>query len=162
MISDSERQQLSELIGKTDCQDNTEFIRKTKPSSNIMKDVRRLEVLSKEQETLRLLDPENYLELCKKECPFLYTHYTEIFNKLLKDELDLTIMAQFVMILKMIEDKKVDQHEGSVLVGKILKELYLDAAIKRSDKLDKQYESEKPKQVEPREISWKQYRKMKL
>lgn len=160
MISDSERQQLTELIGKSDCQDNTEFIRNTKPSSSIMKDVRRLEALSKEQETLRLLDPENYLELCKKECSFLYTHYTEIFNKLLKDELDLTIMARFVVILKMIEDKVVDQHEGSVLVGKILKELYLDSAIKRSDKLDKQHETETQKQEPTREISWKQYRKM--
>jgi hypothetical protein len=160
MISDSERQQLTELIGKSDCQDNTEFIRNTKPSSNIMKDVRRLEALSNEQETLRLLDPENYLELCKKECNFLYTHYTEIFNKLLKDELDLTIMARFVVILKMIEDNVVDQHEGSVLVGKILKELYLDSAIKRSDKLDKQYPSENKKQEPTREISWKQYRKM--
>lgn len=160
MITDIERSKLKELVNNSDCVDNTDFIRKTKPSASIMKDVRKLEELSKTHELLRTNDPENYLEVCKKECVFLYTHYTEIFNKLLKDELDLTIMARFVIILKMIEDNKVDQHEGSVLIGKILKELYLDSAIKRADKLDKQYESEKPSSEPVREISWKKYKKM--
>ena len=160
MITDNERSKLKELVDKSDCVDNTEFIRKTKPSQGIMKDVRKLESLSNTHQSLRINDPENYLEVCKKECAFLYTHYTEIFNKLLKDELDLTIMARFVVILKMIEDNKVDQHEGSVLIGKILKELYLDSAIKRANNLDKQYEGETPAPEVGKEISWKKYKKM--
>ena len=39
---------------------------------------------------------------------------------------------------------KVDQHEGSVLVGKLLKELYVDSALRRSENLDKEYGSTTP------------------
>jgi len=63
-------------------------------------------------------------------------------------------------VLKMIEDGKVDQHEGSVMFGKVLKELYVDSAIKHGENLDKQYETEKVPQVEGKKISWNQYKKM--
>lgn len=162
MLSDDERSHLKNLVSKSDCVDNTEFIRNTKPSQSIMKDVRHLETMYVKHKSLRDNDPENFAELCKIECSFLYTHYTEIFNKLLKDELDLTIMARFIVILKMIEDNKVDQHEGSAMVGKILKELYLDSAIKRSKKLDEQYKEEPLETPPVRELSWKQYRKMNM
>ena len=32
----------------------------------------------------------------------------------------------------------VDQHEGSVMVGKLLKELFVDSALKRPENLDKE------------------------
>jgi hypothetical protein len=44
----------------------------------------------------------------------------------------------------------LDQHEGSFIVGTILKELYIDSALKRGDKLDNEYADSKPKQVEPK------------
>jgi hypothetical protein len=59
----------------------------------------------------------------------------------------------------MIEDERVDQHEGSVIIGKILKELYLDSAIKRADNLDKERDqSEVVELVEPKEISWREFK----
>jgi hypothetical protein len=64
-------------------------------------------------------------------------------------------------VLKMIEDGKVDQHEGSVVFGKILKELYLDSAVKRGENLDKEHESEKIQPVEGKKISWNQFKNMK-
>jgi hypothetical protein len=48
------------------------------------------------------------------------------------------------------------------MVGKVLKELYIDSAVKRGDNLDKQYEEEKPKFIEGQSISWKQYKKTEL
>ena len=81
-----------------------------------------------------------------------------MFNKLLKDEIDLDIMSRLLETLKLIEDERVDQHEGSVIVGKILKELYLDSAIKRADNLDKIYESEKVAPVENKSISWREFK----
>ena len=82
-----------------------------------------------------------------------------MFNKLLKDELDLTIMTKLLAVLKLIEDNKVDQHEGSVMVGKILKELYIDSAMKRADNLDKEHNAtEKEPMVEGKNISWKQFK----
>ena len=83
----------------------------------------------------------------------------DIFNKVYNDEIDLLIMTKLLSVLKLIEDKQVDQHEGSVLVGKLLKELYIDSALKRSDKLDKETKNDdfnlKP---DTKPISWKEYK----
>jgi hypothetical protein len=66
-------------------------------------------------------------------------------------------MTKLLVILKLIEDEKVDQHEGSVMCGKVLKELYIDSATKRMDNLDKEHAEEKP-QVEVKPVSWKEYK----
>jgi hypothetical protein len=58
----------------------------------------------------------------------------------------------------MIEEEKVDQHEGSVLVGKLLKELYIDSALKTSENLDKIYDESKPEMNHGKEISWKNWK----
>jgi hypothetical protein len=60
--------------------------------------------------------------------------------------------------LKLIEDKKMNQHEGSVMVGKILKELYVDSALKRIENLDRENASDKPAPVEAKKISWREYK----
>ena len=65
----------------------------------------------------------------EKKCNFLYT-YTNIFNKLVKDELDLTILNKFLVILHRIEEGEMNQHEGSVM-GSNIKELSIDSALKR-------------------------------
>ena len=62
-------------------------------------------------------------------------------------------------VLKHIEDGQVDQHEGSVLVGELLKELYVDSALRRADNLDKQNESEEKQTLyDGKQISWKEYK----
>ena len=38
------------------------------------------------------------------------------------------------MVLKKIEDGEWDQHEASVLVGSILKELYVDSALREDER----------------------------
>jgi hypothetical protein len=154
-LSEFEKLNLKQLVNQSECENNTENIRKLKHSVLIRNDIRKMDNLKK---TMRTNNEESFLELCKSECSFLYNNYTDIFNKVFKNELDLTIMSKLLVVLKLIEDDKVDQHEGSVMVGKILKELYLDSAIKRADNLDKQYEAEKPVQNEGKTISWKQYK----
>ena len=69
-------------------------------------------------------------------------------------------MTKLLVILKLIEDGKTDQHEGSVMVGKILKELYIDSAVKRADNIDKEQESQRVEQVEGKKISWTQFKQM--
>jgi hypothetical protein len=45
------------------------------------------------------------------------------------------------------------------MVGKILKELYIDSAMKRADNLDKEHgAAEKQPMVEGKNISWKQFK----
>jgi hypothetical protein len=58
----------------------------------------------------------------------------------------------------MIEEEKVDQHEGSVLVGKYLKELYVDSALRRADNLDNQNTHTETEYRESKNISWKMFK----
>jgi len=139
--------------------DNTEHIRTLKHSTSIRDAVRTIENLKVSQSVLKESDNEAFVELCKSECRFLYDAYTDLFHKLVKDELDLTIMTKLLTVLKLIEDGKVDQNDGSVMVGKILKELYVDSAMKRADALDKEHDAEKQKPNNGKPISWKEYKK---
>jgi len=158
-LSTEERINLKGLINQSDCENNTDQIRRLKHSERIRDDIRKLERVQRDNAALMESNPDEYMNVCKRECSFLFNNYTEIFNKLMKDELDINIMAKLLVVLKMIEDEKVDQHEGSVLVGKILKEMYVDSAIKRADHLDKEHGEEKPEKVAGKEISWRQYKK---
>jgi hypothetical protein len=46
------------------------------------------------------------------------------------------------------------------MVGKILKELYIDSAIKRGENLDKQREAERVEPNTGKKISWKNFKIM--
>ena len=151
---------LKKMINETECQNNTEEIRKMKHSSKIHADILRMEELKREHSDLLKTKYDEFRLLCQTECMFLYNNYMDIFNKVLKDELDLTIMAGLLTALKMIEDEKIDQHEGSVMVGRLLKKLYIDSALKLSDNLDKQHDVSDAKHVDVKDISWNQYKKM--
>jgi hypothetical protein len=158
-LSDNEKLHLKKMIDKSDCENNTDYIRKVKHSVLIRDDFRTLDTLKKTELELRNNSPEEFIALCQSKCPFIYNNYTDLFNRHVKDEIDLTIMTKLLTVLKLIEDGKTDQHEASVMVGKILKELYIDSAIKRADNLDKIHEEEKPKTIEGSSISWKEYKK---
>lgn len=153
-----EKLNLKNLLNNSDCENNTESIRKLKHSVRIRDDIRVLENLKKDEIALMDLNPQGFLELCQTKAVFLFNNYTDIFNKIIKNELDLTIMTKLLTILKLIEDGHVDQHEGSVMVGKILKELYVDAAIRRGENLDKEYAVEKVEPAVGKPITWKEYK----
>jgi hypothetical protein len=157
-ISNDEKINLKGLLDKMDCENNTEKIRALKHSVLIRDDIRKMDEYRTTHLSLKHSDPEAYLEMCKTNCFFLFNNYTDIFNKMLKEELDLTIMTKLLIVLKLIEDNKVDQHEGSVMVGKVLKELYVDSAIKRGENLDKEHAAEQKEREEGRKISWKEYK----
>ena len=125
-MNDQERLILKQLIDQSDFQDNTNNIRRLKHSTLIRDDVRKIENLKVSKAELKSNNPDDFAELCRNECFFLFEKYTDIFNKAIKDELDLTIMTKLLTILKLIEDEKMDQNEGSYMVGKILKELYIE------------------------------------
>jgi hypothetical protein len=150
---------LKRLVNESQCDDNTENIRKLKHSVLIRNDIRKLEQLKKQNEYLKTNDIAQFRELCLNECPFLFSNYTDIFNKIIKDELDLKIMTKLLIVLKLIEDGQVDQHEGSVMVGKFLKELYIDSAIKRSDNIDKEFEGQKVAPNKGLAVSWREFKK---
>ena len=156
----NERLNLKKLISESDSVDNTQHIRQVKHSLKMGQDIDTLERFKRENVLLRQENPAKFDELCESQCPFLFTNYTDIFRKLLKDEIDLHIMQKFLSVLKMIEDGKVDQHEGSVIVGKILKELYVDSAMRRGENLDKEHPPTPKIEGNPN-LSWSDFKAMK-
>lgn len=149
---------LKKLINnfKDEYQDNTEYIRTIKHSDLIHSDLLRIEKFKTDNSEQRKTAPLTFIENAKTEANFLYNNYTDIFNKSIADEIDLDIMFQTLNVLKQIENGEVDQNEGSVLVGTLLKELYIDSALKRGMKLDAENAklNETPEKVEGRPISW--------
>ncbi len=164
-LSDNERLNLQKMINESECDDNTEQIRQVKHSVLLRDEIRKLDTFKKSNRSLQVKNFDRFLEEAKAVTPFLFCNYTDIFNRVAKDELDLEIMTKLLMVLKMIEDNKVDQHEGSVMVGKVLKELYVDSALKRGENLDKLYESAKPQTIEVKEtknLTWKDYKRLHM
>lgn len=165
-ITHEESLNLKKLLqNNTDAVDNTDYIRRVKHSEKIRDDIRKLDSLKKKESAIYSENRELFKEKAIDVAKFLFMNYTDIFNKVISDELDLSIMTRFLTVIKMIEDKKVDQHEGSVLVGKILKELYVDSALKRCENLDKANDENKGKEKgtdeNPREIkqvSWNEWK----
>ena len=156
-----ERLNLEKMINENDVKDETENIRNKKHSNLIKEDVIRMVELKKKYFRLEISNPKEFESICISRCNFLFTNYTDIFNKIKKNEIDLNILMKFLEVLKNIEDEKVNQHEGSYQVGKILKELYIDSALKKSEKLDKKYKS-KDIENKGKNISWKDYKNKHL
>ena len=156
-MDDKQRLQLSNMIKVNNVEDQTELIRNLKHSQILRTDVNNMILLKSKYKG----DDEKIYNDCINECNFLFTYYTDIFNKIRKDEISINILNKFIDILKRIEDGDLDQHEGSFAVGTLLKELYIDSALKKADKLDELNEKEKvePKKAEVK-ISWKQFKKM--
>jgi hypothetical protein len=158
-ITQDERLNLKKLMSEMDYEDNTHNIRSLKHSVLIRDDVRKLEGLKKQHSDIRISNPEEFATMAQSECSFLFSNYTDIFTRLMKDELDVTILTKLLIVLKLIEDEKLDQQEGSVMVGRYLKELYLDSAVKRADNIDKEQEANEVPKVEGLQVSWKEYKK---
>lgn len=157
-MNDSQRLQLSKMIKTNDVEDFTNVIREKNHSKLISQDITTMNKLKKDYADLAVTNPEQYNDMLSSQCYFLYQNYTDLFNRLKKDELDLTIMNKFIGILRQIELGEIDQHEGAYMVGKYLKEIYIDSAMKRGDKLDKEFSN--PDAPSYKDISWSQYKQL--
>lgn len=155
-MDDKQRLQLQNMIKTNNVEDQTDFIRNLKHSQIIRNDVNNMITIKARFRG----DDAKIHEECINECNFLFTYYTDIYNKIRKDEIDIGILNKFLDVLRRIEHGELDQHEGSFLVGTILKELYVDSAIKKADKLNEMEES-KPEPIKPQQnVSWKQFKKI--
>ena len=155
-MDDKQRLQLQNMIKVNNVEDQTEFIRTLKHSQILRNEINNMIVIKAKYRG----DDEKISSECMNESNFLYTYYTDIFNKVKKDEIDINLMYKFLDILKKIEDGDLNQHDGSFMVGSILKEIYVDSALKKAEKLDELNEkAPEPKKAEVK-ISWNQYKKM--
>ena len=163
ILSNQDKLALSSMIKANETQDYTQKIRETKQSQLIRDDIKQLLFLKDKYKRLSKSNPKEFDTICTNQCKFLFNNYTDIFNKIKLDTLNLTIMDSFLNILKRIEDGELDQHEGSFLVGKYLKELYIDSALRNEEKIKKN-ESKKKVQKKPlnpeRNITYKEFKKL--
>lgn len=164
-MNKEDRLNLQKMINANNVDDQTDIIRQTKHSVLIKEQVHDLLALKAKYPRLIKSNPIEFEKMCLSKCGFLFNHYTDIFNKVNKDEINLVILYQFLDVLKLIEDGKIDQHDGSFKVGKLLKELYVDSALKKTEKMDaqekkynKKNKSEPNFNPKPKDISWKEYK----
>ena len=153
-MDDKQRLQLQNMIKVNNVEDQTEFIRNLKHSQVIRHEVNNMIMIKAKFRG----DETKINEECINECNFLFTYYTDIYNKLRKNELNISILNKFIDVLKRIEEEELDQHEGSFLVGTILKELYIDSALKKAEKLNANEEPKEEPKTAKNNISWKQFK----
>jgi hypothetical protein len=157
-MDDNARLHLQQMIHANQVEDMTPLIRELKHSVLLKQDISALLDIKKKHPD----DPAAVVQDAMTQCTFLFTYYTDIFNKIRKDEIDLSLLFVFLEVLRKIEDGELDQHEGSFHIGKILKEMYVDSALKKADKINKEYEEPKETDhVKPLDIQWKKYKLMK-
>lgn len=158
-MDEKQRLNLQEMIKGFDADDNTSKIRKLRHSRLIKENVETMLILKKKYQRMKMVDPKNYEKLLVSKCNFLFNNYTNIFNRIYKDELNINILNHFITTLRQIEDGELDQHEASVKVGEVLKQMYIDSALKREKKIDSKNKKAKPKFKQPvNNISWNKFK----
>ena len=159
-MDDNQRLQLQNMIRTNNTEDFTKSIRELKHSRLLRADVNKLILIKAKYRAT----PEQIHMEAACECYFLFTFYTDIYNKLRKDEIDLNILIKLLDTLQKIEEGELDQHEASFNVGTLLKKLYVDSALKKADKLNE--ENGQAPRIEPKkaekEISWRQFKISRL
>jgi hypothetical protein len=163
ILNNQEKLDLAALIKANDSDDCTEDIRSKKQSNLIRNDVKQMVYLKQKYERLSKSNPAEFDKMCTSQCNFLFNNYTDLYNKIKNDNLDLNILDKFLTILKKIEDGEIDQHEGSYLVGTYLKELYIDSALRNEKKQEakdrRKKVPKKPPTVEKeKNISYKDFK----
>jgi hypothetical protein len=157
-MDEKQRLHLQKMISANNVEDQTEIIREIKHSNILRNDVNNMILLKAKYRN----DPEKIHLECMNECNFLFTYYTDIYNKIRKEEIDVTILYKFLDVLKKIEIGELDQHEAAFQVGTHLKKLYVDSALKKAEKLDAQHKldnNEEPAKPAV-EINWRQFKSL--
>ena len=155
-----DRLNLGKLVDQNNVEDNTLDIRQKKHSKPILNDANMLIKLRTDYID-GLLTKSEFDDMCYIQCSFLFTNYTDIFNKIKKSEIDNSILFQLLNVLEKIENGDEDQHGGAFEVGTILKKIYIDSAITRCNNLDienKKQSAQSAQSPIPEQISWNQYK----
>jgi hypothetical protein len=168
-MNTSEKLNLKKMLANSnEYVDHTEEIRRVKHSGLLLDGLRDIEKLKRANKELREADPAAFEDMCRTTAPLMYDLYRDLFRKLVKDEINLVILVKLIRVLELIEQGQVDQNEGSVMVGKVLKDLYVDSAMREGDRLDKErlekelletgQETQGTKKEPAKNISWRQWK----
>ena len=153
----NQRLHLQKMITTNNVEDTTDLIRQLIHSHVLREDINNLIMLK-----VKYIDDLDSLHLeGMVDCSFLFTYYTDLYNKIRKDEIDLKILFKALDVLRDIEDGKIDQHEGAYEFGTLLKKIYVDSALKKAEKLNAETGEKEPEYKGPQvNVSWSQFKKM--
>lgn len=175
-MDDNQRLQLKNMINENNVIDKTDLIRSLKHSSILRNEINEMIKLKKSYKND--INSLEFTNIAMSKCNILCSYYTDIFNFLKKDEINVNRLFDFLDILEKIELGSLDQHEASFQVGSILKDIYVDCAIKRCENLEKKSNennvsasesaSESSTNIDnvstrepPKNISWNHFKKIK-
>lgn len=153
-MNPSQRLQLNQMIDENNVEDYTTLIREKRHSGKIRKSVTKMIDIIKVNEGL---DARGLDELLMADCAFMFNHYTDLYNRIKNQELDLSILWEFLNVLEKVENEESDQHMAAFEVGSLLKKLYIDSALRGQSK----YENKEESSIrEGKSITWNDYSKM--
>lgn len=161
-MNDAERLNLKKMVKEFKTEETTDRIRELKHSKKIKRDVDTMIMLKSKYPKLK---KEMLQTMAQNKCIFLWENYTNIFNKLFGGYIDVNMLYKFINVLASVEEGEYDQHEASMVVGKILKEIYIDSALREGNEKDKLHDKKvkkKEKKRKTKNLSWKDYKKMNL
>tara|TARA_Y100000816_G_C25808765_1_gene423407 strand:- start:104 stop:580 length:477 start_codon:yes stop_codon:yes gene_type:complete len=143
---------LKEMIKENNTEDNTSKIMKLKHSESIRRDVDVIQNIKRKSHSrdFSTLDKQARNE----NCGFLFEHYPNIYNKLLKNEIQVDVLYQFLDELEKIEKGQQNQHEASYKIGLLLKQIYIDKNIDTSKEEDKE-----KKPIKKNNITYEEFKK---
>ena len=95
ILTSDQRLHLQNLMKENNIQDNTDNIKKIKHSALIKTDVNHLIYIKNKYKNLEKNSVEEFDNMCIKECSFLFNNYTDLYNKIKKDIIDLNILDFF-------------------------------------------------------------------
>ena len=161
-MDEKSRLKLNDMIKENNVTDQTELIRELKHSAIIRYETKRLLEIMQESPSATFAELR---DLSMMDCNFMFSYYTDIYNRVLKKELDISLLYKFLDILEKIEKGECDQHNASFQVGNILKEIYVDSALRKAEKLDRENEARdkenqasQPPATQPMKLSWRSYK----
>ena len=162
-MNNLEKLNLHKMIDANNVQDCTDDIRLKKHSDLIRNDVTTLMQLKKKYARLSQSNPKQFDTMCVSQCSFIFNNYTDIFNRVKKDELNMKILHNLLDILKQIEEGQIDQHAGAFEVGKLLKTMYIDSALTKAERIDKKTGKKSfPSKPKEKKIIWGEFKAKEL
>lgn len=149
-MNEEQRIQLNDLMKQNNTVDNTDLIRDLRHSKKIRKCVEQIEKIKSGNPTadLKTLDT-----MCIETANFLFRNYTIIYNKLIRNQIDIPTLYLFLDKLKDIENGKLSQQEASYDIGMLLRNMYIDPRLNDVPK--------EPNYTKGKNISWVEFKVMK-
>ena len=122
--------QLKHMAESSKFVDMTENIRDVKHSALLRTAIAHMIAFKRDNAELLTTNKVLFEERLMKENGFLFMNYMELYNLLLKHDMNMSIMNQLLSCLESIEVGECDQTEASVRVGTLLKSIYIDSVVK--------------------------------